>query len=102
MRPVTITCNFLFTVVGRCYDSIVTRKSVENMRRPYFLLLCALVVASCWDCPIAKYAPVDPAEKEIMAFLIQYQDAKNLLDVEKLLSLLHDNGVFTFHKPGVD
>jgi hypothetical protein len=44
--------------------------------------------------PISKYEPVNQDERDIISMLIQYQEAKNNQDIERLLPLLHDNGEF--------
>ena len=60
------------------------------------LIATALVISSCRDASIMLYEPKNQDEKEIISLLIEYQDAKNHLDVQRLLSLLHDKGEFTF------
>jgi len=55
-----------------------------------------MVVSSCCDSLIDEYEPKNQDEKEILSLLIQYQDAKNNLDIERLLSFLHEKGLFTF------
>lgn len=60
------------------------------------LIITAVVVSSCCDASIETYEPKNQVEKEIISVLIQYQDAKNHFDIERFLSLLHDNGEFTF------
>lgn len=50
----------------------------------------------CCDASISLYECKNKDEKEIISVLIQYQDAKNNFDIKKLLSLLHENGIFTF------
>jgi len=53
------------------------------------------IVSSC-DAFISEYVPENRDEREIISILIQYQDAKNQFDIEKLLSFLHDKGEFSF------
>ncbi|MFH1981496.1 MAG: hypothetical protein ABIL58_06615 [Pseudomonadota bacterium] len=60
------------------------------------MMLLVLIISSCGDVSIGNYNPDKPDEKEIIALLIQYQDAKNHFDLERLLSCLHDNGAFSF------
>jgi len=59
------------------------------------IILVLLMVCSC-DAPIAQYEPISPDEKEIVSVLIQYQDARNRFDLQRLLPLLHEKGEFTF------
>jgi len=68
----------------------------KNMRLSYFLIIIVWIISSCGDASIAKYAPKNQDEKEIVSLLIQYQDAKNNFDIENLVSTLHDKGKFTF------
>lgn len=71
-------------------------KVPDNKAMSFFLIIITLVVCSCCDSSIVKYEPKNQDEKEIISLLIQYQDAKNNSDIEKLLSFLHDKGKFTF------
>jgi hypothetical protein len=71
-------------------------KTNDNMCRSCFLIITAFVIFSCCDAPIATYEPKNQDEKEIISVLIQYQDAKNHFDIERLVSFLHDKGEFTF------
>jgi hypothetical protein len=51
---------------------------------------------SCGDTPLSQYTPRSTDEKQIVSALMQYQDARNRFDLERLLSLLHEKGEFTF------
>ena len=51
---------------------------------------------SACDAPISEYAPGGPDEKEILSVVMQYQEAKNHFDIDRLLSFLHNGGTFTF------
>jgi hypothetical protein len=62
----------------------------------YLFLFLSFWVTSCCDAPIEQYAPRSPDEKEILAVLIQYQDAKNRFDLERLVALLDNKGEFSF------
>lgn len=60
------------------------------------LMLFASVISSCGDASITTYTPKNQDEGEIISLLIQYHDAKNRFDLEKLLSCLDDQGEFSF------
>ena len=60
------------------------------------LIAIALAISCGCDASIAKYEGKNIHEKAIISVLIQYQDARNNFDIEKILSLLHDKGTFTF------
>ncbi len=60
------------------------------------MLILAGVLVACGDIRIADYQPASADERKIIALLVQYQDAKNNQDLERFLSLLHDDGVFGF------
>ena len=60
-----------------------------------FSMAIALVISSCSD-SITKYDPKNQDEREIISLLIQYQEAKNHFDIERLLSFLHEKGEFSF------
>jgi hypothetical protein len=71
-------------------------KTVENTSHFCFLLIIALAILSCSDAPISRYEPKNQDEREIISLLVHYQDARNDLDIDRFLSLLHDNGEFGF------
>lgn len=77
-------------------EAVPLKLSDNNAIFILFLILTTLVVSSCVDISITKYEPKNQYEEEILSLLIQYQDAKNQFNIERLLSLLHDKGVFTF------
>jgi hypothetical protein len=60
-----------------------------------FILACLSSSVGC-DTSIVEYQPKNPDEQEILSLLFEYQDAKNNLDIDRLLLCLHDNGDFTF------
>lgn len=62
------------------------------------LLLLTIVsgLLSGCDHSIKTYEAGNPHEREIIAVLVRYQNARNRFDLETLLSLLDDDGVFTF------
>lgn len=68
----------------------------KNLSLFYFIITIVSAVSSGCDSPVAKYEPQNQDEREIIAVVIQYQDSRNHFDIEKLLSLLHNNGQFTF------
>lgn len=59
-------------------------------------LLVALLAAFACDAPLERYEAQSPSETAIVSVLIQYQEARNRFDLERLLPLLHDEGRFTF------
>ena len=71
------------------------KRSGRNVLRCLLLWLSFLITSSC-DAPIEQYEPRSPDEKEIIAVLIQYQDAKNRFDLGRLMPLLDDKGEFSF------
>ena len=71
-------------------------KTNKTICLSYLLIIFALVISSCCDSSISEYKPKNRDEKEIISLLIKYQDAKNNIDIEQLLSFLHDQGEFTF------
>ena len=71
-------------------------KIFGNTRVSYFFIIFALSLFGACDSPIEKYKPLNQDEKEIILVLIQYQDAKNHFDLKRLLSLLHEDGEFSF------
>ncbi len=71
-------------------------KKYLNAIASFLLITIALAISCGCDSSIAIYESDNLHEKEIISILIQYQDAKNNFDIEKLLSLLHDKGIFTF------
>ena len=68
-----------------------------NVRVPYVLVIIipVLLYTGC-DTSIAKYAPQNQAEREILSLLMEYKEAKYSFEIDKLLPLLHDRGEFTF------
>ena len=71
------------------------------MRKIYLcigLVLFALAVDGCLpgDVQLTEYRPKSKLEGEIVDVLIEYQDAKNRFDLERLMSLLHEKGEFSF------
>jgi hypothetical protein len=71
-------------------------KPFSRMCLPCFFIVLPFLIACCCDAPIESYAPCSPAEKEIVAVLAQYQDARNRFDLERPMPLLHEEGEFTF------
>ena len=72
-------------------------KTYKNMGLSFFLITISLLMSSCGDISIAEYEPKNQDEREIISLLIQYQEAKNNFDVQKLLSVLHDKGNLLLH-----
>ena len=78
-----------------CPDNRATTKSYVHTRLACVFLTIALPVFSCGE-SISEYAPGNSDEKEIIATLVQYQDAKNSFDIIRLIPLLHEDGIFSF------
>jgi hypothetical protein len=67
-------------------------------RRPLlagFLLVVSLAAVAC-DAPLERYEAQSASETEIVSVLMRYQEARNRFDLKRLLSLLHEDGRFTF------
>jgi len=71
-------------------------KMFRSRRFSYFCMALPLWLMSCCDAPLEQYTPRNSDEKQILAVLVQYQDAKNRLDLGSLLPLLDEKGEFTF------
>ncbi len=71
-------------------------KTYKNMGLSFFLITISFLIFSCGGTSIAQYEPKNQDERIIISLLIQYQEAKNNFDVQKLLSFLHDKGKFSF------
>lgn len=58
-------------------------------------LLCMIFWFGCGT-RISDIQPKNQSEKEILSVLIEYQNAKNERDIDRLLDLLHSTGEFTY------
>ena len=67
----------------------------KKISAAFFIIFSFALFCGC-DTPIDKYEPRGRDEKEILSVLIQYQNAKNNFDIDQLLSLLHEDGKFSF------
>ncbi|MBC2735284.1 MAG: hypothetical protein HF981_13075 [Desulfobacteraceae bacterium] len=71
-------------------------KSFDNKCLSFSLMLFTCLITCSCGAPIEKYEPRSQDEKEIVSVLVEYQEAKNGFDLERLLYLLHEKGEFTF------
>lgn len=62
-------------------------------------ILLVLVLNSC-DTPLKEYSPKNEDEKNIIALLNTYCDARNSADLEKLQETFHDNGIYISGRGG--
>lgn len=62
------------------------------------LVLFALTLDGCLpgDVQLTEYQPKNMVEGEIVALLIEYQDAKNRFDLSRFLACLHGQGRFSY------
>ncbi len=60
------------------------------------VLMILLLTLSCSDTPLKEYEYKSQEEKEILALLIEYEDARNRFDIERYLATLHDQGVYHY------
>ena len=58
-----------------------------------FLLTISFVYTAC-DTPLNEYKPKTDDEKNIIALLDEYTDARNNADLERLQATFHDGGVY--------
>ena len=65
-----------------------------SMKTVMVLAFCFFL--SCSGSALSEYAPRSAEEKEIVAVLIQYQNAKRHCDLESFLDCLHENGAYHF------
>ncbi|MCP4686771.1 MAG: hypothetical protein GY859_01905 [Desulfobacterales bacterium] len=75
------------------------KEMVQRIRRiPRFpsLLMILMLAVSCSDTPLKEYTCMNQEEKEILALLIENEDARNSFDVERYFATLHDNGQYHF------
>lgn len=54
-----------------------------------FIILCA-----CSNTPIEDYLPKNQEEKDIVALLVQYQEARKHFHLEQYLGCLHEQGIY--------
>jgi hypothetical protein len=62
------------------------------------LFLFTLTFDGClpWDVQLKEYLPKNMVEGELVALLIEYQDAKNRFDLYRFLACLHEHGRFSY------
>ena len=63
---------------------------------PYQLcFFCIFIILSaCSNTPIEDYLPKDQEEKNIMALLVRYQEARKRFHLEQYLGCLHEQGSY--------
>ena len=66
----------------------------HSIARLSVVILFYMFMSACSDTLLKDYVPAGPDEAEIMALLIQYQDARSHFDLDRYLSCLHDHGVY--------
>ena len=77
-------------------DGTMPVQTYAKISLNYSFIIFAFIFFCRCDSPIEKYASRNEDEKEIISVLIRYQNAKNRFDLKRLLSLLHENGEFSF------
>lgn len=60
------------------------------------LVLSTSIDIGCTNIGLNGYTPKTDDEKQIISLLKEYQTAKNLHDIERLLACLHEDGHFQF------
>ncbi len=55
-----------------------------------------LLTVSCSDIPLKEYECKNQEEKEILALLIEYEDARNTFDIDRYLATLHEQGTYHY------
>jgi hypothetical protein len=65
-------------------------------KRILIAILMGIMGWSCTDTPLERYVPQKSAEAEIVALLVQYQDARKNLNVQRYLDCLHDRGAYHY------
>lgn len=73
------------------------RRYPSRQKLRAWICICALIlpIYAC-QTPLSDYQARIPEEKEIVRILIEFQDAKNNRDMDRLLPLLHPDGEFTY------
>ncbi len=73
-----------------------TEARIPMARRIPAVLMILLLVVSCSDAPLKEYECKNQEEKEILALLIEYEDARNNFDIDRYLATLHDQGKYHY------
>lgn len=61
-----------------------------------FIFFACILLTSCTKVSLNEYLSKNQAEREIISLLIRYQEAKNSSNIEQFLSLLHEQGQYSF------
>ena len=72
------------------------KNAVRMFKYKGMIFLTFFIITSCSDVSLKEYISKNQEEREIIALLIQYQEAKNRSDIEQFLSLLHEQGRYSF------
>lgn len=60
------------------------------------VFIAVMFTFSCSDTPLGEYVCKNREEREILALLIEHQDARNSFDIVRYLATLHDQGQYHF------
>ena len=60
------------------------------------IFFACILLTSCTKVSLNEYLSKNQEEREINSLLIRYQEAKNSSNIEQFLSLLHEQGQYSF------
>lgn len=60
------------------------------------IFFACILLTSCTKVSLNEYLSKNQEEREIISLLIRYQEAKNSSNIEQFLSILHDQGQYSY------